>query len=267
MDSHDKNEQEWTVVERGPRQRTSAAVNIHGGAIRYETRDMSMTKKRGRFHETKKIVVKDDVDNIKAALHETAWWKGTRKNLLDALEGRTCKFVQCLGLGPISDFSAGFHQFACALLLQELFTDASCTVSDPSMTERDNEIASSCGVHVVKAVPIMRVQLEVGSCGIVFMPHCGRSLNNIIVEQMEERLETSHIVMLGNWLSGYFHDLTSNSAKLYRSKQKKSVEGTLRAMIVDGRFVERICPDPNTSTSFNAFNDLCVTTLTRQRQR
>lgn len=58
-------------------------------------------------------------------------------------------------------------------------------------------------MQVVKLVPTMQIRREEGACGIVNMPHCDRLLIEVIVEKMEERLETSHIVMSGNRLSGY----------------------------------------------------------------
>lgn len=263
--------EEWTTIVRGPRQRKDANPDIHENEIIYEFRERVTTRRR--------IVAgplpfnsRQEIENLKEKLLHTKWWAKTRELLLEAADGNTMSFVQCLGLGRICTPGYGCHQFACALLMRDLFDCARCTVCDPVMEDEDRKVASSFNVHVVEPVKFKNVAIQKG-CGVLYMPHCDSEFYEAVLERWVERLEEqpdSHLVLLGNDLSGYVTATTKFDSNCTAITAITSWHATFKTPVMvklfeEDRVIERICAAPKLATVENAFNNMKVTTIKKKR--
>lgn len=243
-------EDEWTTVARGPRRKKqnqhSLSENKNRPRFQYKQNTPSASKKRHASSKPSWQFIRNKIVAAKTRLATSQWWLQTRVSLLHAVGTNTIQFVQCLGLGSFERSDSSRHQFACAMLIRELFDDVLCTISDPVLSLADRQIAESLGFDVVPSQPVDRTNIHSG-CGVLFMPHCEEDLNNAMLARWIIHPNVSDIVLLGNTLSLYIRD---------------DVSGSLIATLADsGRLVERLCPNPKLSTYESAFNNLCITTV------
>lgn len=193
---------------------------------------------------------------IKEAFRKTGWWEEVAQLVRRGQNGRPAHSLVCLGMGTFMNSSNARHQLACALLLKELLGDpAMCSVTDPVMDHDDNQIAIQFGFQVIPAEQYELKAPPNRTCTLLFMPHCDFKVNEDMLTAAK-KFHFEAVVFLANAFSRY---VTSSSATSRR--RNESLIGQLHAA---GTLLEEPCPNPKSSTSETAFNDLAVTTLRTQ---
>lgn len=195
----------------------------------------------------------NNLDKIKVQLQESSWWRQVEKLIENACQGRKVHSVHCLGVGSFVNSANAMHQLACALLLKGLAPDCICSITDPAMLETDLKLAHRFGVQVVPFNELNLLEPLDSLCTILFMPHCGLSLNEEIFARCF-KFKFKSTVFLANIFSNYANAdmITTRSGPFVQIIQHLTSSEALQ---------ERRCPDANLSTRETAFNDLAVTTV------
>ncbi|GJQ10359.1 hypothetical protein GpartN1_g2150.t1 [Galdieria partita] len=178
----------------------------------------------------------------------------------------------CYGLGSFERSAVSRYQLALAKILQEccisniridhFYSKYSCSsIYDPVMSSVDKELCtllgfvqdgSSCQCSS-QCLSLERLQPgSVGTerevedfCRMFFMPHCGRSLYNIVLKENWTRNRLHQVIILGNSFSFY-------------QTFGKTVDLDSYLGLASGWMKELKCPNAQFSPLYEAFNDLSV---------
>lgn len=236
-------ENEWKVVQNGRRARKQAFSVSHAGRIKYGQQQKTKKEKQ---KEAMRPCLREQIEEIGKALRETEWYTKTMDLLREGVARRKVVKVKCAGLGSFVESGNARHQLALAILLTEM-SGCAGEMCDPVMSGEDVELVRGFGLEVVGQTSVDRV--GVGECCILFLPHCGRDLNERIVRECGA-LGGDGFVLLANRLCLYIG-------------RKWDGESAIEQMWKRGDLKEQVCPNAESSTRETAFNDLSVTTIGR----
>lgn len=252
------NDDEWSVVRRGERQRKKAeGPRVRDGAMSHHDH-MGSSEKRPKKQTAESALqsIQRKVSSIKDALRKTVWWEEVAELIRRGQNGRQAHALMCLGIGSFMNTSNARHQLACALLLKDLLNNpAICSVTDPVMDEDDVQLAVCLGFQVIAAEEYELKATPNRLCTVLFMPHCDFELNEDMLTAAQ-KFHFEGIIFLANAFSRY---VTGPCATTRR--RNESLIGHLH---LSRTLLEESCPSPKSSTSETAFNDLAVTTLRQQ---
>lgn len=249
------NSDEWTVVEKGARRRKQEPTIPHDGAISYCHYPPAKLRRRGNSASSLSPQQKTEknVASITSALARTAWWKELSSELEVVRKGRRTCALQCLGMGSFANSANARHQLACALLMKRLLVNPPvCSITDPAMTEEDVTFACHLGFEVVSAKSHLVRIPSTGCCTVLFMPHCGRELNELVMSQCLES-GSDGVIFIANSFSRYVTETIPA-----RSTPESSI---IQDLYDSNALCERPCADARMSTREFAFNDLAITTV------
>lgn len=244
-------DEEWTIVRNGPRARKQNNVIENDEKFMYKSTGNARRRKRASPRPQIAESTSHTIASIKRNLEQTEWWKHLASTLQTYVKSRPVSYIACLGLGSFVNTWNARHQFACALLLKDMFCN-DCCISDPIMTNDDVTLATDSGFKVVDANNFSVRVASHGSVAILFMPHCGRDLYECILKQFDAS-GSEAMILVGNTLSTY--------CTLHPERTQADCSQIAKLQATNCLH-ETKCASAKLSTSETAFNDLCISTFT-----
>lgn len=187
---------------------------------------------------------------LKTRLQRSAWWAQTRAQLSAAVSeiGQRVQLVHCLGLGSFESSHNARHQLACALAMQELFevADERCVLGEPRLTACDQLVLRRMRWTRCEWLSHQRVWqrcVRHDGCVLMFLPHCPYHLNDMVLRWICANGFAHRTVLLANQMCAH-----------------KPVG------IAYARLHEQKCAHAKLSSSETAFNDLCVSVVSKREE-